>query len=162
MGCDIHLFVEYKQYDNWYPFGYAELRLNRNYKMFGMMAGVRRNTELSFDPRGLPSDVSTVVDGENKLYVSDDSEKYTSVESAKRYEKMGCEITYRDGKPVWVEHPDWHSHSWLKREEYDKILDKYKGEELHPLSPDYISLKHIMYAYEANGSETRLVFWFDN
>ena len=53
MGCDIHAHVEYKQYDQWWEL--ADVHIGRNYKLFGLMAGVRMDIAL-IEPRGIPDD----------------------------------------------------------------------------------------------------------
>lgn len=56
MGCDIHAFIEVKEYDLWWE--WAKVNINRNYTLFGLMAGVRIPEYKLFDARGVPSDVS--------------------------------------------------------------------------------------------------------
>ena len=78
MGCDIHEFQEKRingvwvTADTWekdkYWDGDGEQRLERiegthinvgrNYDLFGLLAGVRRVVEGSFEPKGIPDDVS--------------------------------------------------------------------------------------------------------
>lgn len=56
MGADIHgPYIEEQDLGHWYPV--AEFRGNRNYILFGLLAGVRGESPL-FDPRGLPEDMS--------------------------------------------------------------------------------------------------------
>lgn len=59
MGCDITGNVEIKikgQWHNWSP-----LRINRWYKLFGKIAGVRSDeADPIVEPRGLPDDISIV------------------------------------------------------------------------------------------------------
>ena len=59
MGCDIHVFVEYKLYggDRWSNFG-GEFRLPRNYTLFGYLAGIRGYADPKIPPRGMPKDPS--------------------------------------------------------------------------------------------------------
>jgi hypothetical protein len=79
MGCDIHCFVEQKADDRWEQIGdflsdwyeegdkyFGEERFKysdspidcRNYSLFGVLAGVRRDFTPIADPRGIPEDVS--------------------------------------------------------------------------------------------------------
>lgn len=78
MGCDIHLFVEQKIHNVWvrvpnekgprHPYyrgpanSYFDKNawdVGRNYRLFGLLAGVRANSiESISDPKGIPSDVS--------------------------------------------------------------------------------------------------------
>lgn len=63
MGCDIHAFVEYRQPKGdegqdppeWR--GFREAHLERDYEMFGLLAGVRSLVDPIADPRGLPPDI---------------------------------------------------------------------------------------------------------
>jgi hypothetical protein len=76
MGCDIHLYVEVKNPEgkwvspeNWTKEkGYFDVPCDekyyteRNYRLFGVLAGVRDSWVTPIDePRGLPSDVSKEV-----------------------------------------------------------------------------------------------------
>ena len=88
MGCDIHLFREKKVNDSWEclePFEttkdqheggkvYIEIdnpHLGRNYALFGFLANVRREIPEGFNPRGLPADVSALVNGDSESWDSD-------------------------------------------------------------------------------------------
>lgn len=70
MGADIHIFIERKDTDSnyWYGFG-DNIHAERSYSMFGAIAGVRSDevTPIS-EPRGFPPDYSQ---GEK-----DDKDKY--------------------------------------------------------------------------------------
>ena len=70
MGCDIDLFLEYKNpiTDEWMPFGYGYF-IPRNYEMFAKMAGVRDNgQETIFQPKGFPENISEYVNAMYKQY----------------------------------------------------------------------------------------------
>ena len=59
MGCDIHIFIEYrKSNQNWSSDGEYDYR--RNYYTFALMADVRNNGMVKpiSKPRGLPEDVN--------------------------------------------------------------------------------------------------------
>jgi len=59
MGCDIHLHVEIKVADKWEH--YAAPNINRSYKLFEKMAGVRGfliNAIIA--PKGLPEDLNII------------------------------------------------------------------------------------------------------
>ena len=57
MGCDIHAYIEEKTYRTWDSFT-GELNLDRDYRMFGALAGVRSGDEPIIEPRGVPDDMS--------------------------------------------------------------------------------------------------------
>lgn len=61
MGCDIHAYRELRHKDGtWHCYG--ELRITRNYSLFGYLAGVRSTPVKQLAPvRGLPTDLSVVV-----------------------------------------------------------------------------------------------------
>lgn len=69
MGCDIHLFREKLVEGHWMPFypdgsdecGFHELDIGRNYKLFGLLAGVRNPCGYSLAPRDAPEDCSSEV-----------------------------------------------------------------------------------------------------
>lgn len=59
MGCDVHLAVEALQHGRWWFEGCTNV--DRNYALFGEMAGVREEGSHVFsEPRGLPDDVATL------------------------------------------------------------------------------------------------------
>lgn len=78
MGCDIHCYAETRDkngkwkadladtFSNGQDDGYDDSDLNssyddRNYSLFGLLAGVRRNCEWAFQPKGAPPDASEEV-----------------------------------------------------------------------------------------------------
>ena len=66
MGCDIHLHTEVKVDGVWHSYG--QPRLERSYRLFEKMAGVRGLVENAISPpKGLPDDISVVV----RLHVDD-------------------------------------------------------------------------------------------
>jgi len=139
MGCDIHLYIEYKskktEFDGYNP-GWQSYgnRINpgRNYAMFSLMADVRNYGDeklpVLVEPRGMPDDVSYTASNDNRIYISETkSEDYVSMETAKRWVESGSSkfINDNDGNPTWVTQPDWHSHSWLTTSEFESVLNKY-------------------------------------
>ena len=140
MGCDIHLYIEYKSkktefdgYDSgWQSFG-GRINPGRNYAMFGLMANVRNcysdgKLPVLVEPRGMPEDAGYTATDDNRIYISETkSEDYVSMETAKRWVKSGSSkfINDNDGNPTWVTNPDAHSHSWLTTSEFESVLNKY-------------------------------------
>jgi hypothetical protein len=140
MGCDIHLYIEYKskkpRYDgresNWASFG-NRINPGRNYAMFGLMANVRNcysdgKLPVLVEPRGMPDDVYYSTADDNRMYISEDEcENYVTMETAEGWVKSGSStfINNKEGKPTWVSNPDWHSHSWLTTSEFENVLNKY-------------------------------------
>jgi hypothetical protein len=59
MGCDIHLFVEFRLSEpRFVCLTEGEFRLPRNYAIFGALAGVRMDELPHIPPRGFPEDAS--------------------------------------------------------------------------------------------------------
>ena len=56
MGCDIHLHIEVKLHGRWEH--YAAPNIERWYRLFGVMAGVRGDEEPIVAPKGFPADAS--------------------------------------------------------------------------------------------------------
>jgi len=72
MGCDIHLWVEKRDFDGrWQPaeaysedgLYQSELYHGRSYKLFSLLAGVRSDGSIEpiAEPRGLPQDMSQIL-----------------------------------------------------------------------------------------------------
>lgn len=130
MGCDIHVYPEYRfkgdtENNEWSGFG-GRINPGRNYLMFSIMAGVRGKTVL-FSPRGLPEDIGWEAENDNYVYISDSkNENFVDAKKAAEWVKYGSHYKNGyEGKPTWVSHPDWHSHSWLTCSEFKQVLDKY-------------------------------------
>ncbi len=131
MGCDIHVYIEYRRKNDtenneWFGFG-GKINPGRNYLMFSIMAGVRGDFIL-FSPRGLPPDAGWEVNEDNYVYITDfKGENCVDAKTAAEWVKHGSHYKNGvDGKPSWVSNPDWHSHSWLSFSEFKQVLDKYK------------------------------------
>lgn len=158
MGCDIHLFVEYKAPTNnfWTPWGGEFSR--RFYETFGFLAGVRGDGPVIVPPRGIPEDLSYMANGEYWLYIDKNAttsfandNRYICPEDAARWERQGCKI--KDGN--WVENPDAHTPSWLTFEEFKAAI-------ANAPSAYYNAIVKSMEELEFAGYTTRVVFWFDN
>ena len=136
MGCDIHLYIEYKSKDGydpaWQGFG-GNINPGRNYAMFALMADVRNcysdgKLPVLVERRGMPDDAGYTATDDNRIYISETkSEDYVSMETAKRWVKSGSSkfINDKDGNPIWVTNPDAHSHSWLTTSEFESVINKY-------------------------------------
>jgi len=140
MGCDIHLYIEYKskktEFDGynpgWQSFG-GSINPGRNYAMFALMADVRNyysdgKLPVLVERRGMPEDAGYTATDDNRIYISETkSEDYVSMETANRWVKSGSSkfINDNDGNPIWVTNPDAHSHSWLTTSEFESVINKY-------------------------------------
>jgi hypothetical protein len=172
MGCDIHLYLEHAylrdvQEDPWWSCLIANAG-SRDYHLFGIMAGVRSGGCI-FPPRGVPEGkLSYEVDGALYTRIDEDlgkegHEGYCTLEVAKQWENYGSAIVYDGDKPVKVEGPDYHTHSWLTRNEFAECLAQYTlTSDWGPYDVEYDVILAAMTAFEERGQQTRLVFWFDN
>ncbi len=161
MGCDIHCYVEYRKKgsDHWGSFG-GRINPGRDYQTFEKLAGVRGNKENALvKPRGAPSDLGFYARDDLWLFIVDKddvSEGFCTRDQAREYHKQGSR--YRadnEGFVAWVEHPDWHSHSWLTPDEWEKAISDADIE--------YHAMLSAMRTLEDKGkNEVRVVFWFDN
>lgn len=133
MGCDIHGFIEFRhpqsQGKDWDAFG-GQLSLDRNYRIFGLLAGVRGGQAVH-PPKGIPRDIdhSYTID-RYTLYVSVDSpdeEGSTTPERAASYVRGGSSDWW-DADHRRVTHPDWHTPSWLTTSEYADVLRAYQDQ----------------------------------
>lgn len=169
MGCDIHAFVEYKRRadsENWRSFG-KEFRLDRNYLMFGLLAGVRVDVTPVAEARGIPSDIGYSVREEYTRYVVKDEDYHDEPNhiDRTRAEKWVADgsSTWFDKDHHWITDPDGHTHSWVTTKEYEKCLSKYASEDTGGWSTaDYKAILAVLQLFESEGFEARLVFWFDN
>lgn len=158
MGCDIHAFIEFREGDRWRPFG-GELNIDRDYDLFGAMANVRTGGAV-VPPRGIPEDMAYAADGRWWLYITEAREDYgcVSVETAEQYQRLGSRVRKdKDGKTRWVEHPDWHTPSWMTAEEFSSALEKsgHRGDVAN-------AALAAMFYLDGQSSNSRIVFWFDN
>lgn len=168
MGCDIHMYVEYKRKDSDFidNFG-SRINPGRNYTLFGLLAkGVRRDIPEGVEPKGIPADkLGGRTEQDLHLYISDEyanHDGYCSLEKA--IEWGGQIIKDGAGNPFKTLHPDWHSHSWLTVEEYKRVIDLYRSEYESTVGkePEYYALLASMEAFKNSGYEPRIVYWFDN
>lgn len=137
MGCDIHLYIEYRNKSTsekrWSSFG-GRIRVERAYLFFGIIAkGVRSVPEFSYPCKGMPEDAAHESSNDNLIYISD--------------------------APLIL--TDFHSHSWLSTQEYAealKFFNEHSGFKLKECEAVLARLKR----FEELGCEARVVFWFDN
>lgn len=128
MGCDIHVCIEYQTYrDHWWGFG-GVFNPGRNYLMFEAMAGARGEVENAVcPPKGLPEKVSYQV--RDRILIPIGKKKVSgnevTIAQARRWESAGHKIIFDNGIPVAVEHPDWHTYSWLTTKEFGEALDLF-------------------------------------
>lgn len=134
MATDIWIHVEYKsrKTGKW-TYAY-EADGDRNYKLFGILAGTRGDCRPLYDPRGLPSDISD--------------------KAKKEYEDWGAD----------AHTPSWLTTQELKEclnTAIERTKDSYRDEMEKWLKP-YYEIYEKMNEKEAQGEPCRMIFWFDN
>ena len=134
MATDIWIHVEYKnrKTGKW-TYAY-EADGDRNYMLFGVLAGTRGDCLPLYEPRGLPSDIS------NK--------------TKKEYEDWGLDAH----TPSWLATEELMEclNTTINRAE-----DCYRDEMKKWLKP-YYEIYEKMNGIEKKGEQCRIVFWFDN
>lgn len=160
MGCDIHTFIEYKKKDSdrWMPLG-GHLRLDRHYGVFGRIAGVRCDGCL-IEPRGIPDDLSYESEPYYWLRVDNqfkDDDGYCSTEQALSWIKYGSRVKLKENREIdRVEHPDYHTPTWLTASELEACLvDMHDTER-------YTAVVAALRSFEQQGFDSRLIIFFDN
>lgn len=166
MGCDIHAYIEYSYNVRtlsgepyWRTFG-GRISLQRDYCMFGILAGVQDGEYQLYAPRGLPAgDLAFVTSSDAYLCItSSPGERECTRGQA---ESWGNPI-FKQGTWEYTMNPDWHSHSWLTPDEYAAALGIYMIKTGDVYAPEWDAMLSTMRALEERGAEVRLVFWFDN
>jgi hypothetical protein len=140
MGCDIHAHLEIKIEGKWEH--YSLLRIERNYRLFTRMAGVRRITDdvdAISGPRGLPDDISVVT----RLDAVRGAQDWHNQSWLTR-EELGelREWARRDGVVEGGNYWWWHDNFG------------FLFGDTSPLDAERMA--------EIGISDVRLVFWFDN
>lgn len=165
MGADIHVYIEHNSHEPregekryWSTFG-GRINPGRDYTMFGLLANVRCDGAI-YEPRGLPSDIAWQTGDDAFVRVSDspdlfDLDGYCRPASAEDWVRLGYSSWVEEGKKIT--HPDYHSHSWLKPEEWKNVIAHRPG-----VGAEYEAISAAMDTLQARGKKARVVFWFDN
>lgn len=168
MGCDIHLFVQYKSNSShdWGDVSRGEFRLGQDYLLFGCLCqGVRVDVDGAIPGRGIPEDIPITASGAvfNNFYwpLHDDGEgEYVGSYS---WAKLGShEVRIIKGSE-WVINPDYHHFSWITSTELLAAIQLYRQMSPNKLGDVLISsILEMMWRIELAGYQTRIVFAFDN
>ncbi len=165
MGCDIHMYVEYKsKYNkNWSSFG-GRINPGRNYWMFGLIAKVRCKFNESLSPKGMPEDAGWKSSSDNQLIITETGEEYgcCTIINAERWVRSGCRFIDYNGKHSCVTHPDWHSHTWLNLFEFEQVMKNFNNKENAGREPEYEALLAAMQKLAEFDYDVRVICWFDN
>lgn len=140
MGCDIHLHVEVKVNNKWEHYSHPQIR--RDYRLFGIMAGVRDSSVIPIsEPKGLPEDLSLIT----RIDRDYDGE-YMHSESwldKKEIKKLFLYMQTNPGEDEWAGQWEHNELGYANGDSYWIIGDSDCG---HPKE------------YE----DVRFVFWFDS
>jgi hypothetical protein len=138
MGCDIHCHLEVKINNKWEH--YSKPYIPRNYKLFGLMAGVRNKSMKPIVlPKGLPIDLSIITKIDWEIWETDAHDtSWFNVDEIKILE----EYLEKD-KDLW----------W--KENYMYIWGYLFGNRFG----DLFTYKND---YPKEIEDVRLIFWFDN
>ena len=154
MGCDIHMYIEKKKNGKWIPaqgFMQTGNRENdvpdvpfhdqfnqRNYALFGFLAGVRIPELKHFEPQGFPDDASKEVkDVYNEWGTDAHTPSYLLLKELQT-------IPWDD----LIDYPDYYEKPAKLRDAFSEFYDL-----VYWLNS---------YDYTCNPDEIRIVFWFDN
>lgn len=162
MGCDIHAFIDYDPpqiNETSLVYYLGEFNIQRNYGLFGIMAGVRHPELQLFQPRGMPERSSWTIREKTTLMVMDnEKDRFEGCCTREEAERWGSNYTDENKRRVW--HPDYHSHSWLNTAEVKKVLKKLRS--ANGQSFGLTGALRAMEGLDEEGCNPRLVFWFDN
>ena len=139
MGCDIHAYIEFKHYDKWVEWTSESIWLERDYLMFGTLAGVPRTEVAHFiPPKGMPEDVSRAIRKQQEMWAGDghthswlSTNEYLAAMYDYIHNQMNIAIKGEGGYPGIIHQP----------------------------SQTYRALGS---ALAGLGEDARVVFWFDN
>ena len=137
MGCDIHMYVQYRDKSrigtkhSWWRDFAGRLSPGRNYNMFSILSmGVRGEAVKGFEPKGLPDfELGWGAEADLYLYITEDGKEEGSCTLAQAESWRRPIIKNKEGKPTKTLHPDWHSHSWLTTKELAQAYRWYKKEQ---------------------------------
>ena len=163
MGCDIHLFIQYKSIvgDEWEDFG-GRIRVTRDYNLFGQLVDGVRTSPGGFLARGIPSDINRYNEAWTEFYdyiaCPDEPNNVTEQQAI----NAGGTI-YSDGYNRWTENSDLHSHSYLSTSEYECALQK-RAElvQYYTIPVAYKAVLSAMQTLNTYRHHVRIVFAFDN
>lgn len=207
MGCEIHLYIEKKCYsykdkqrengvwvvknpiieqdefylypdENYRQFYIENGYLERDYELFGVLAGVRREDLQVFNRKGLPVDCSRLLKDQYKDWGEDaHSVSYLTLAELKTYFNAKNEVTFK-GMIEIKQYKEFLKTKKSNKPNYDLLYpycrwttcEGYTSfEEKVPISfsfknfYDEVISKMEKLKYSSDSDEDiRIVFWFDN
>lgn len=156
MGCDIHVFVEYRGPDGWRYVG--QYHPGRDYTMFGLLAGVRdESVSPVVEPRGFPPTCSFETWLANMaVRVERDQFNEDDLARLRMAHRLGSDVGH-----LASPNQDWHTHSWLSGAELQRAvkqlgkLEKQRGENSGTAWDGLVALLRAL-------PDGRMTFFFDN
>ena len=198
MGCDIHLYCEkynekdkkwisadrlklneyYGKYEDENQYSIVHLYDDRNYALFGVLAGVRNyyDNECISEPKGLPDDICEFVKNEAEYWDGDGhSHSYFTAKELFDWQKEHSTTNYsgmispenqlkldKEGiTPTswcqWTNQENWKYREWT---EPNCVLDHLIKKVKDRMEEEFWIFKDE--DYEKYAENFRIVFWFDN
>ena len=192
MGCDIHMYVEKKRNGKWMN-AQSVLKLyedsppdvphsdsfysDRNYEVFGFIAGVRREDLQYFEAKGFPKDACAEVKALYEDWGCDaHTPSYLTLGELQEAQTNCKERTIKESgmmdKKQWAmmqKEIKKKEPNWSKRFPYcaETTCENYVPFELNvPIAEvfklDKWTWKLKGYDFSCGDAELRIVFWFDN
>ena len=137
MGCDIHAYIEVKINNKWCF--YNRLDIQRNYEIFGYLAGVRLPDLQNFNVKGLPEDMDFITQKENEHWNRD----------GHTHSYLG----YDDLVEFQTYHDDYYGEDLFKNKKYAQLGYLYGNT---------YDFKKFPEDYPEWVEDVRMIFWFDN
>lgn len=171
MGCDIHAFVEYVDFETKDGPYWSCLISNlghRDYTFFSLIADCGRGEHRPLIPnRGLPKGpLSHTVENAMFLHVTDDPRLFSIENFCSRDQAVswGGGIEKINNRYERTPNPDLHSHTWLTCLEFAQVIAKFMTEvhEDYPYGVEWDAALAAMRALEERGHRTRMIIAFDN
>lgn len=154
--------IEYKDMANpspyWTSFGYEPFNTGRDYQMFANLAGVRgepKNGKALATGFGLPENVCFATKAATCVRVTEGNKAAVEGWVQRGLSKWVDFARDMNDKPMYVTHPDLHSHGWCDVKDWKKAT---RGRR-------HLTMKcfnAVIDTLTRNECDVRVVFWFDN
>lgn len=181
MKTNIYCYIDCKdEKDHTWIRNFAKISVKSNNLLFGLLADVREKSislygkELLVSPRGLPKDLSLIVEHDCYLSVVEDNDKVILYDNQCFYSNAKNWVEQKAS--IWVNNkskitnPDYHTHSYLFLDELKIIQERYSNLISHKLISkkmgEHFELSVIIDILEAlnknDPNRAWLTIWFSN
>jgi hypothetical protein len=175
MGADVHMFLEVEvaprnKREKPHATYIGSYSIERNYELFGLLAGVRGEARPLYAPTGLPENVTHPILHKYTDIIIDDcsasSDGCISRTEAERFINTGMTTKFDAKRIVAVGN---HTPSHLYRDQFQQVIDKYVSGVF--CATDMYATAHVrvlqsilkmMETLETPYHKPRLVFFFDS